>query len=147
MPYIPADQEEARAIMLVTNYLVGEATPLGLFFVPISGMSHAVMRLYLPAGGFGLLERHMSDQDVRYDPHGHHPLTLRRHAANIWFSNETVEARPDRWVAEVFQQDSEDKVAQLLKELALEGFPEFTMLKRRGPIRFERTLADYGLGR
>ena len=147
MPYIPADQEEAHAITLVTNYLVGEATPLGLFFAPISGMLHAVPRLYLPAGGFGLLERCLSDLDIRYDPHGHHPLTARRHAANIWFSNEAVGARPDRWVAEVFHQDSEVRVAKLLSQLTIEGFPDFTMLKRRGPIRFERTLADYGLGK
>lgn len=145
----PTDPESAIAICQIGSYIIGRSADFHFFPTTVAGM-YAGGRggIRVNTGGFGLLQYFQHDQTVSYSPHGFSTDIVRRHACNIWFNNEELDARIDRWVIDIFNHESEEKLTILRDELVQigEGQIEFYLQCRRGPIRPEKQLSDYGLG-
>jgi hypothetical protein len=145
----PTDPQGATAIVQIGRYIISRSAQSHFFLATIAGMCAADRGAFrISTGGFGLLQYLQRDQTVNYSPHGFSTEVIRRHACNIWFNNEELDARIDRWVIDVFNQESEEKLTVLRDELVQigEGQVEFYLKCRRGPIRPEKHLSDYGLG-
>jgi len=123
-------------------------TGSNLYLATTTGKSVEGRGFLVEAGGFGILQYLIRDQNVIYSPLGYVPCITRRHACNIWYHNDELEARVERWVIDVFNQESEAALIPLRDYLIQEtgGEIEFRLICRRGPVRPEKTLADYGLG-
>lgn len=143
------DPENAAAICQVGRYIINKSAESHFFLATVAGRCVGDSNYFrLSTGGFGLLQYFQRDQTVSYSPLGFSTNVVRRHACNIWFNNEDHEARIDRWVIDIFNQESEGKLAAIRDDLIkmCEGQIEFHLRCRRGPIRREKLLSDYGLG-
>jgi len=143
------DPKDIMSICEMSNLIIGALEPSGFYLATIAGKGLDDRASFdIETGGFGLLQHSWNFQTVVYSDSGHVNYPTRRHACNIWFSNAELEARVDRWVIDVFNQDSEAKLTPFYDQLVehAEGRIEFHLNCRRGPVRPERTLADYGLG-
>lgn len=144
----PADPDTTSAVNQIGRYIIGKSAESHFFLATLAGLASRRGFFYFNTGGFGLLQYLQSDQSVVYSPHGFSTSVIRRHACNIWFANEQLDARFDRWVIEIFNQESESKIVTLFDDLKqqCEDQIEFHLQCHRGPIRPEKYLSDYGLG-
>ncbi|HEX7484412.1 MAG TPA: hypothetical protein VF281_04670 [Candidatus Saccharimonadales bacterium] len=142
------DPENAEVVLQISSCILRFLTGSNFYLATITGKSLEGRGFVVDVGGFGLLQYLIRDQNVIYSPSSYTQLDTRRHACNIWFHNDELEARVDRWVIDVFNQESEEGLTLLRDHLVeqTEGQIEFRLNCRRGPVRPEKTLADYGLG-
>ena len=142
------DPRSTKTILQVSHYILVALSESNFYLATIAGKSLEGRGFVVEVGGFGLLQYKMQDQDIVYSPSCHIPLDTRRHACNIWFHNTELDARVDRWVIDVFNQENEAELTVFRDHLIeqTEGQIEFHLNCRRGPVRPEKTLADYGLG-
>lgn len=141
--------DEIFAICEMSNYIIGSLESSGFYLATIAGKGLDDRRGFdIQTGGFGLLQHSWNFQRAIYSDSGHVNYPVRRHACNIWFYNEELGARLERWVIDVFNQESEARLDLLRDDLIkqTEDKIEFHLNCRRGPVRPEKTLADYGLG-
>lgn len=144
----PVDPETTSAICQIGKYIIDRSAQSFFFLASLAGLANTRGFFYVNTGGFGLLQYVPSDQSITYSPYGVDRSVIRRHACNIWFGNEQLDARTDRWVIDIFNQESEEKLVVLFDDLTkrCEGQIEFHLQFQRGPIRPEKLLSDYGLG-
>lgn len=147
--YTPDPQVDTLIVQIANNLLCALLPPRSSL-ATTTGINTSERKTFLlPHGGFGVLQCKPSDQTVTYSPHEHVVLDFRRHICNIWYANDELGAIPqEKWVIEVFSQDDESTLEEICSQLAeiAEGQITFTLLRHRGPMRPERTLADLGIG-